>query len=120
MNYRIIKKHNKKYIEFISLEKQLSSEQDILDIISICIENDAYIIILYVDTFSEDFFNLKTGLAGTILQKFINYHIKFAIILEDEEKVKGRFKEMIIESNKGNQFRTFKSIEDAEIWISKL
>ncbi|MBU5483961.1 DUF4180 domain-containing protein [Clostridium sp. MSJ-11] len=119
MNYKVIKKYNKKYIECISLEKQISSEQDILDIISICMENDVNIIIFYDNAFSESFFNLRTGLAGIMLQKFINYNIKLGIVL-DEEKVKGRFKEMIIEANNGNQFRTFKSIEDAEIWISKL
>jgi len=41
-------------------------------------------------------------------------------IIEDEEKLNERFKEMIMEANKGNHFRTFKNIADAEIWISKL
>ena len=30
--------------------------------------------------FSEAFFDLKTRLAGEILQKYINYHVKVAII----------------------------------------
>ncbi|APQ98623.1 hypothetical protein RSJ3_1707 [Clostridium botulinum] len=55
-----------------------------------------------------------------VLQKFINYHIKVAVILENEEKFNDRFKEMIMESNKGNHSRTFKNIGDAEIWISNL
>ncbi len=53
-----------------------------LDFVGICVENDVYLLILYVDAFSEDFFNLKTGLAGMMLQKFINYHIRVAVILE--------------------------------------
>jgi hypothetical protein len=52
-----------------------------------------------------------------VLQKFINYHVKVAIIMEDEENLNERFKEMILEANKGNHFRTFKSIDDAESWI---
>ncbi|MFR1906061.1 MAG: DUF4180 domain-containing protein [Clostridium neonatale] len=68
----------------------------------------------------EDFFNIKTRLAGMALQKFINYHVKVAVIIEDEEVYNYRFKEMIMEANKGNNFRTFKNIAEAESWILKL
>lgn len=120
MNYRVVNKNNNKYIEFASDLRKLSSEQDVVDCISICMENDVYTIILHSDVLSENFFNLKTGLAGMALQKFINYHVKVAVIIEEVEKLNERFKEMIMEANKGNHFRTFKNIEDAEIWISNL
>lgn len=118
MNYRVVNKNNNKYIEFASDFKKLSSEQDVVDCISICMENDIYTIILHSNILSEEFFNLKTRLAGMALQKFINYHVKVAVIIEDVEKLNDRFKEMIMEANKGNHFRTFKNIEDAEAWIS--
>lgn len=120
MNYRVINKNNSKYIEFDSDSRKLSSEQDVLDYISICMENSVYTIMLHSNILSEDFFILKTGLAGMVLQKFINYNIKAAVIIEDEEKFNERFKEMIMEANKGNHFRTFKEIEAAETWISNL
>ncbi|MFI8706016.1 DUF4180 domain-containing protein [Bacillus sp. NPDC077411] len=120
MNYRVMEKNNKKYIECVSVRRQICSEKDVLDFVGICAENDVYTLIFYVDAFSEDFFNLKTGLAGMMLQKFINYHIKVAVILENEEKLNNRFKEMIMEANKGNDFRTFKNMTDAENWISSL
>lgn len=120
MNYRVVNKNNNKYIEFASDLSKLSSEQDVLDHISICMENDVYTIVLHSNVLSEDFFNLKTGLAGMTIQKFINYNVKTAIVIEDEEKLNERFKEMIMEANKGNHFRTFKNIEDAEIWILNL
>ncbi|MFL0266995.1 DUF4180 domain-containing protein [Candidatus Clostridium radicumherbarum] len=117
MDYRIIEKNNKKYIECVFRQGNLSAEQDVLDLIGICIGNDVYALVLYIDAFSEDFFNLKTGLAGMILQKFINYHIKVAVILDKEVAFNDRFKEMIMEANKGKHFRTFKNIMDAEVWI---
>ncbi|EKQ57981.1 MULTISPECIES: DUF4180 domain-containing protein [unclassified Clostridium] len=120
MNYRVVNKNNNKYIEFTSDLWKLSSEQDVIDCISSCMENDIYTIMLHYNVLSEDFFNLKTGLAGMALQKFMNYHVKTAVIIEDEEKLNMRFKEMIMEANKGNHFRTFKNIVDAEIWISNL
>ncbi|KNF07631.1 hypothetical protein CLPU_14c00490 [Gottschalkia purinilytica] len=120
MNYRVVKKDNKKYINYTSCETKICSEQDVLDLISICFENNSDILILHVETVSEDFFNLKTRLAGTMLQKFMNYNIKLAIILDNEEKFNDRFKEMIIEANKGNHFRIFKNISEAESWILSL
>jgi hypothetical protein len=120
LNYRVVNKNNVKYIEFASEAWKLSSEQDVVDCISICMEKDIYIVMFPSKVLSEDFFNLKTRLAGMALQKFINYHVKVAVIIEDEEQYNDRFKEMIMEANKGNNFRTFKNIQEAEIWISKL
>nr|WP_242962973.1 DUF4180 domain-containing protein [Clostridium beijerinckii] len=120
LNYKVVNKNNIKYIEFASEVWKLSSEQDVVDCISICMEKDIYTIMLNSNVLSEDFFNLKTRLAGMALQKFINYHVKVAVIIDDEEKLNDRFKEMIMESNKGNNFRTFKNIAEAESWISKL
>lgn len=120
MNYRVVNKNNNKYIELASDLRKLSSEQDVVDCISICMENDVYTIVLHSNVLSEDFFNLKTGLAGMALQKFINYHVKVAVILDNEEKLNDRFREMIMEANKGNHFRTFRNTQDAETWISNL
>ncbi|WP_160688445.1 DUF4180 domain-containing protein [Clostridium sp. C2-6-12] len=120
MNYRVVNKNNINYIEVISETWKLSSEQDVVDCISICMEKDVYTIIFPSNVLSEDFYNLKTKLAGMALQKFINYHVKVAVIIEDEVNYNDRFKEMIMEANKGSNFRTFKNIEEAEIWISKL
>lgn len=120
MNYRVVNKNNFKYIEFASEVWKLSSEQDVVDCISICMENDIYTIMFPSKVLSEDFFNLKTRLAGMALQKFMNYHVKVAVIIEDEEGYNDRFKEMIMEANKGKNFRTFKNIAEAESWISKL
>ena len=40
--------------------------------------------------------------------------------MRDQQKVKGKFKEFIIEANKGNSFRVFSNKEEAENWFLKL
>lgn len=117
MNYKVVTENNNKCIEFMPNKSKFSSERDVLDCISICMENDIYKVLLHSNVLSEDFFNLKTGLAGVTLQKFINYHVKSALIIENDEKLNVRFKEMILEANKGKDFRTFKNIDDAKTWI---
>ena len=50
---------------------------------------------------AEDFFKLSTCFAGEILQKFINYHIKFAIIGDFSCYSSKPLKDFIYESNHG-------------------
>jgi hypothetical protein len=50
---------------------------------------------------SEDFFDLKTGLAGEVLQKFINYQVKVAIVGDFSMYSSKSLKDFIYESNKG-------------------
>ncbi|MDF2682688.1 MAG: hypothetical protein K0R47_3878 [Brevibacillus sp.] len=51
---------------------------------------------------SESFFDLKTRLAGEILQKFINYRVKLAIIGDFSVYSSQSLKDFIYESNNGN------------------
>lgn len=50
---------------------------------------------------AEDFFILSTGLAGEILQKFINYNIKIAIFGDYSKYTSKPLKDFIYESNSG-------------------
>ena len=56
---------------------------------------------------TDDFFVLSTCLAGEILQKFINYGIRFAIYGDFSHYTSKPLKDFIYESNKGkNVFAT--------------
>lgn len=120
MNYRVIEKGNKKYIECFSAETPLNTEQDAIDLITACFENNTYLLLMHDEVLPDEFFRLGTTLAGNVLQKFINYHIKVGVILTSEQRIKGKFKDMLAESNKGNDFRVFKNIEEAEKWLLHL
>ena len=120
MNYEVIKKENLVYIVCSNNEEPLRREEEATDYISKCWENDTNYLVFYDKALSDDFFNLKTRLAGMVLQKFMNYKIKVAVIIENEDRLNDRFREMILESNKGNDFRIFKDITEAENWILKL
>lgn len=73
---------------------------------------------LYAGNFSPDFFDLKTTLAGTLFQKFANYHLRGAGIISLEQIKSERFKELIIESNRGDLFRFFEDKTAAEKWLA--
>lgn len=58
-------------------------------------------IILNNEAICEDFFNLSTRLAGEILQKFVNYDVKIAIVGDFSVYTSKSLKAFIYESNRG-------------------
>ena len=62
-------------------------------------------------------FRLRTGRAGAVLSKFQIYNIKAALIPQDKPLLEERFGEMVLESNKGNDFRLYDNAKAAEEWI---
>lgn len=117
MNCRVITIGDKKYVECVSSEEKLKTEQDTLDLIAATIENDTGLLMLHGEALSEDFFKLSTGVAGAMLQKLVNYQVRTAAVISDELSNKGRFREMALESNKSSHFRIFNTREEAESWL---
>ncbi|MDF2662956.1 MAG: hypothetical protein K0Q94_5747 [Paenibacillus sp.] len=117
MNYGININEGKAYLVCDSAETPLRTEQDALDLIAASYEHNVKHIMLHADVLSEDFFKLGTGLAGSVLQKFVNNQVKVAAIVPSDRHIGGRAKEMLDESNKGNDFKVFADISEAEKWL---
>lgn len=80
----------------------LRDTQSALDLIAtISYEAQANRIALFKETVSEDFFRLATGLAGEILQKFVNYGAKLAVIGDYSGYTSKPLQDFIRESNRG-------------------
>lgn len=60
-----------------------------------------YAVILEKTHFVADFFDLKTKLAGDILQKFSNYRVRLAIVGNWEQETSSSLQDFIRESNAG-------------------
>lgn len=65
------------------------------------------------DAVAEDFFRLKTGLAGEILQKFINYHMKLAVFGDFSQYTSKPLHDFIYESNHGRDIFFVSDPEEA-------
>ncbi len=61
----------------------------------------------------KNFFVLSSGLAGEVLQKFINYHVKVAIYGDYSKYTSKPLHDFIYESNKGKDFFFMNSREAA-------
>ncbi|HHT7240292.1 MULTISPECIES: DUF4180 domain-containing protein [Bacillus] len=81
----------------------ISDVQSALDLLAtVQYEVDSKRIIVHKSLISESFFDLKTRLAGDILQKFINYRVKIAIVGDFSMYTSKSLKDFIFECNKGN------------------
>jgi hypothetical protein len=64
-----------------------------------------------------EFFNLRTGFAGEVLQKFVNYRAKLAIVIADPKAHGDRFGELVHEHQAHPHVRFFSSEADARSWL---
>ncbi|MGE5499972.1 MAG: DUF4180 domain-containing protein [Syntrophothermus sp.] len=99
--------------EIISDELIINSVQDALDLMVQEECHNSEIFILHEKNICPDFFNLRTGLAGEILQKFINYNKKLAVIGEFSKYNSNSLRAFIIECNRGRQFFFNSNAEEA-------
>ncbi len=67
-------------------------------------EAGCYRMVMNKSLLSESFFDLKTRLAGEILQKFINYRVKVAFIGDFSVYRSKSFQDFIYECNSGSDF----------------
>lgn len=70
-------------------------------------------IIIRKQNITADFFDLKTGIAGEILQKFSNYRVKLAIAGDFSSYTAKSITDFIYESNKNGHVNFLSSVEEA-------
>lgn len=57
--------------------------------------------IIYQENIAPEFFDLKTGIAGEILQKFSNFRLRLLIVGDFSNSTSKSLRDFIVESNKG-------------------
>jgi PadR family transcriptional regulator AphA len=97
---------------------KIASEADALELIGFCGENDTDRLLVYAENLTADFYDLHTRLAGEILLKMSNYRIRLAAVIPTEKIGDGRFKEVVLETNRGGEFRVFNTRDEAIAWLS--
>ncbi|HZK56554.1 MAG TPA: DUF4180 domain-containing protein [Desulfosporosinus sp.] len=102
MKISTIKQSNIEIAVVKSNEVLLSDVQSALDFMAtVQYKTGCSYIILDKKSICEDFFDLSTKLAGEILQKFVTYHVKIAIVGEFSGYTSKSLHDFIYESNNG-------------------
>ena len=59
---------------------QIRTDRDAVDLIATALEHRASLVVIPVERLAGTFFDLKTRTAGEILQKFVTYGVRVAVI----------------------------------------
>lgn len=114
MNIRTIKENGIEIAFVVSNEQLITDVQSALDLMAtVRYEVGCNRIILNKSAICEDFFDLKTRIAGEILQKFINYQTKIAVIGDFSTYSSKSLKDFIYESNNGRDIFFLSTEEQA-------
>ena len=96
----------------------ISNVQSALDLMAtITYETGCALMIINKEAISEEFFDLKTKIAGDILQKFVNYKFRIAIVGDFSGYTSKSLRDFICESNRG---RDIFFLPDQEQAVEKL
>lgn len=102
MNIELINKNGTNIAVLTGEEKLITDAQSALDLaMTVNYEKNTNLIVIPRTLISDDFFVLSTGLAGEILQKYVNYQIKMAVYGDFSKYTSKPLKDFIYESNQG-------------------
>jgi hypothetical protein len=97
----------------------ITSASDMLDIMGDVSYAGCSRMIVHSDSFSPGFFDLRTGIAGEILQKFSNYRMRLAIVGDFSHLTSKSWRDFIRESNRGRTVNFLSSAEEAILELIK-
>lgn len=102
-------------IAIVTDEKPVITDtQSALDLaMSVKYETGASRIVIDKNLICGEFFILSSGIAGEILQKYINYHVKMAIYGDYSHYTSKPLRDFIYESNQGKDFFFVATKEEA-------
>ena len=89
-------------LEYSSTGPQLGNAAASLEMIGAARVQNAEWIAIPIERLGEDFFNLRNGVAGEVLQKFVTYQIRVAIVGETSLLNPSKaLRDFVIECNRG-------------------
>jgi len=91
----------------------IGSAEDAVDILGNASYSNCTKVIIHSDSFATGFFDLRTGLAGDILQKFSNYRMRLAIVGDFSHLKSRSWRDFIRESNRGKTVCFMPTLEEA-------
>ena len=98
----------------------ITDGQSALDILAnVRYETDCTCVALYKTAFCDAFFELRTGVLGEVLQKFINYRTPLAIIGDHAVYTSKALRDFIYESNQGSAIHFAETLDDALMWCAR-
>lgn len=95
----------------------ITRADDISMVLEACYSHGVDRILLYPEHLPARFFDLSSGEAGAVLQKLRNYHLRLGVVLEPDTQISHRFAELMVDEQRGSDFRLFSDPALAHAWL---
>jgi hypothetical protein len=84
---------------------KIGSDRDASDLLGECLGSGARLVVIPVGRLHDDFFKLRTGMAGAFVQKFVNYQRRLAVVGDVSRFIEQStaFRDFVVEANRGTQ-----------------
>jgi hypothetical protein len=109
----------KKIAEILPGSELIATPDDILDFMAEARLNDSDRMIIHGKSLHPDFFDLKTRVAGEILQKFSNYRMRLAIVGDFSGFKSNSLRDFIRESNRTGTINFVGTIDEALLRLDR-
>lgn len=86
--------------------KKLRTGRDAVELIGEALQAGAGMVVIPMERLDEDFFRLRTGVAGEFLQKFVTYKLRLAIVgnISAYLSESSVLRDFVYEANRGGHF----------------
>ena len=108
--------HGVRVLELIADSTKLQTYNDAVDLIGKTFENRATMIVIPVECLDDEFFRLKTRIAGELIQKFVQYR-RHLVIVGDISRFlseSSALRAFVAESNRGKEVWFLPSREELD------
>ena len=106
--------HGARVLECVPNGERLRTYQGAVDLVGKSFENSATLIVIPVECLDDEFFQLKTRIAGELIQKFVQYRRRLAIVGDISRHLaeSSALRAFVIEANRGKDVWFVASLEE--------
>ena len=120
MDLQVVELDNGIALEGVPGSPLMRAADDCTEVIGACFEHRARAVLLYAGNLPDGFFDLSSGEAGVILQKFRQYRIRLAVVTApDDPPQSRRFRELLTDERQGNDFALLPDRTAALAWLQR-
>ena len=97
--------HGVRVLECVPDGTKLRTYQDAVDLIGKTFEDRATVVVIPVECLDDEFFQLKTRIAGELIQKFVQYRRRLVIVGDISRHLaeSSALRAFVAESNRGKE-----------------
>ena len=120
MEHRVGRMEGVDFVEVLRASTPVATDQGAVDLVALGWAAGTRRLLVHSGVLSPVFVDLSTGVAGKVLQKFVNYEARVAVVATPGTVGTAKFREMAAEADRRGHYRIFADRETALDWLVRL